>query len=74
MVFTRDEALRLKEAAEREFGKLPGIRGLGIGERCLRVYVVSDAAKRLLPATFQGVSIEVVVVGDVTAQRSVGGR
>lgn len=44
-----------------------GIVGVGLGEHCLRVLVKTDDDIKHVPAVIDGISIEVVVVGQVDA-------
>ena len=58
----------IKAAARTELGQTPGVQGFGIGDRTLRVYIHNQEVEQRLPASFQGVPIDFVVTGDVTAQ------
>ena len=58
----------VKAAAKAQFGNLDGVIGFGIGDHVLRIYVRNSKVRERLPAEFQGVPIEVVVTGDVSAQ------
>jgi hypothetical protein len=49
------------------FGGRAGVRGLGIGDGCVRVYVSDAGVARGLPDEVDGVRLESVEVGDVTA-------
>lgn len=59
----------IKAAAKAQFGKVPGVEGFGLGDRCLRTYVRNEQVKTEIPSSFQGVDVEIVITGDVTAQR-----
>ena len=60
----------IKTAARTEFGLTPGVQGFGIGDRTLRIYIHNDDVRHTLPASYQGVPVDFVVTGDVTAQSS----
>ncbi|GGI07986.1 hypothetical protein [Egicoccus halophilus] len=69
------EARRLlaaKRTAREVLGARPGVRGIGIGDHCLRVYVVDAATGRQLPGEVDGVPLECVEVGDLRAQHRGG--
>ncbi|HSK23673.1 MAG TPA: hypothetical protein VK906_10875 [Egicoccus sp.] len=64
------DAARLRAAKEHAraiLGDWAGVRGLGIGDGCVRVYVSDAAVARDLPDEVDGVRLESVEVGDVTA-------
>ena len=54
--------------AKSQFGDLDGVVGFGIGDHVLRIYVRNSKVRERLPTSFQGVPVEVVVTGDVSAQ------
>jgi hypothetical protein len=55
-----------KEAAKRDFGSMPGIEGIGIGDGVLRVYVRDANMIDHLPQSCEKVDIEFVVTGEVS--------
>lgn len=57
----------IKAAAKASFGGLRGVEGIGIGDRALRVYVLSADVAENLPKEFQGVRVDVIVTGRITA-------
>lgn len=57
----------VKAAAKEELGQVQGVQGVGLGEGTLRVYVQNPDVREQLPAEFQGVPIDFVVTGDVSA-------
>jgi hypothetical protein len=57
-----------KALAKERFAQVPGVQGFGIGEHEVRVYVRSQEVKDQLPERIDGVPLEAVVVGDLTAQ------
>ncbi|MBE9179816.1 hypothetical protein IQ268_14695 [Oculatella sp. LEGE 06141] len=59
---------RLKQLAKQQFGQQPGVLGVGIGERSLRIYVRSSDVCSQLPGEFEGVAIDCIVTGDITTQ------
>src|SRR5437016_4097677 len=58
----------VKAAARSQFGDLEGVVGFGIGDQVLRIYVRNAEVGKRLPVEFQGVPVEVVVTGEVSAQ------
>jgi hypothetical protein len=57
----------IKAAAKSQFGGMRGVEGIGIGDRALRVYVRSQDVADDLPKEFQGVRVDFVVTGPITA-------
>jgi hypothetical protein len=60
----------IKAAAKRQFGHIEGIEGFGIGDNTLRIYVTDASMRDRLPIEFQGVPVDLVVTGEITAARS----
>ena len=56
-----------KRAAQATFGSLPGVEGFGVGDGTIRVYLRSRETEQLLPSVFDGVPLELVVTGDISA-------
>ena len=54
-----------KETAKRDFGSMPGVEGIGIGDGVLRVYVRDANVKDQLPRSCENVDLEFVVTGHV---------
>ena len=54
-----------KEAAKRDFGSMPGVEGIGIGDGVLRVYVRDANVKDQLPRSCENVDLEFVGTGEV---------
>ncbi len=46
---------------------IDGIEGVGLGDGVVRVYVRDEDVARQLPAEIDGVGLESVVVGEITA-------
>lgn len=57
----------VKTAAKAQFGQTPGVEGFGIGDGTLRIYVRNADVRKQLPSEFQGVPVDFVVSGDITA-------
>ena len=57
----------VKIAAKAQFGQTPGVEGFGIGDGTLRIYVRNAEVRKQLPSVFQGVPVDFVVSGDITA-------
>src|ERR671938_15641 len=57
----------IKAAAKSVFGGMRGVEGIGIGDRALRVYIRSLEVADNLPKEFQGVRVECIVTGPITA-------
>ena len=55
-----------KHAAKRDFGDMPGVEGIGIGDGVLRVYVRDANVIEQLPRSCEDVDLEFVVTGDVS--------
>jgi len=64
----------IKAAAKAAFSEVSGVEGFGIGDQSLRVYVSNSDVSRELPREFQGVEVECVVTGDISAQPGSGHR
>lgn len=63
---------RLRDAkahAKERFAQVDGVRGVGIGDRCVRVYVSNLGLREVLPSTIDDILLELVEVGDITAER-----
>ena len=64
-----------KDALKKQLGAPSWLRGVGViagaGGMCLQVGVaeMNDEVSARIPATVEGVSVQVVEVGDVVAQR-----
>lgn len=56
---------KLKKELRTELKDVPGVKGFGIGDNVLRVYIQNEAVKELLPKEFHGVRIEFVLSGEV---------
>lgn len=57
----------IKAAARNQFGNCPGVEGFGLGENSLRIYIRNTDVRRQLPTQFQGVPVDFVVTGEITA-------
>ncbi|HEV7243085.1 MAG TPA: hypothetical protein VGQ36_27910 [Thermoanaerobaculia bacterium] len=55
-----------KEVAKRDFGSMPGVEGIGIGDGVLRIYVRDANVIDHLPRSCEKVDLEFVVTGDVS--------
>ena len=62
------EMRAIKAAAKKQFGHIPGIEGFGIGENTLRIYVRDASVRDCLPASFQGVPLDLIVTGEIRSQ------
>jgi hypothetical protein len=63
------EQLRLaKREAQRRLADHDGVEGIGIGDGCLRVYVRARLAAGDLPTEVEGVRVECIEIGTITAQ------
>lgn len=60
----RDAKVRVKDELVTS---IDGVEGVGLGEGVVRVYVRDESAARQLPAEVDGVALEVVIVGEITA-------
>ncbi len=69
MAFSNVSIQNVKAMAREQLGGLDGVEGFGVGDRVLRIYVRDSTVRDRLPQTFQGVAVEIVVVGDVAGQR-----
>lgn len=67
MVMTLQQLRHAKAAAKRDFGSMPGVEGVGIGDGVLRVYVRDANVIGQLPRSCEEVDIEFVITGDVRA-------
>ena len=56
-----------KATAKAALRSIEGIQGFGIGDQTVRVYVRDTAVARQLPSEIAGVTVECVVVGDISA-------
>jgi hypothetical protein len=63
----------IKAAAKATFGGMRGVEGIGIGDRALRVYVLSADVAENLPKEFQGVRVDIIVTGKIIAYDNEGG-
>jgi hypothetical protein len=66
------ELKELKEAkahAKASLGHLEGVQGFGIGDDAIRAYVRDTSCADALPDDVNGVPIEVVIVGDISAAK-----
>lgn len=62
------EQLRVAEReVQRRFADRDGVEGIGIGDGCLRVYVHARVASGDLPTEVDGVRVECIEVGSITA-------
>lgn len=62
----------VKAAARSQFGDFPGVEGFGLGENSLRIYIRNAEVSRRLPSQFQGVPVDFIVTGDITASPAPG--
>jgi hypothetical protein len=58
----------IKRAAKEKFGHIAGVRGFGIGDHSLRIYVISTDTREKLPTMFKGVRVDYVITGDIVAR------
>jgi len=70
MPHTQTDMRAVKCAAKAQFGATPGVQGFGIGHGTLRIYVQNAEIRSQLPATFQGVPVDFIISGDITAYGS----
>jgi hypothetical protein len=54
-----------KKVAKRDFGGMPGVEGIGIGDGVLRVYVQDADVIGRLPRSCEAINIEFVISGEV---------
>lgn len=59
---------QVKAAAKDQFGRQPGVLGFGLGERSLRIYVRSAEVCAQLPNEFQGIPVDCIVTGNISAR------
>jgi hypothetical protein len=57
----------VKAAAKQQFGDIQGVEGFGIGDQRLRIYVRNSSVRHSLPDQFNGVPVEIVVTGEISA-------
>lgn len=57
----------VKKAAKVAFGNMPGVGGIGIGDGVLRVYVQDAGVIEQLPRSYQGIDLEFVITGELSA-------
>ena len=57
----------IKTDAKLQFKGVPGITGFGLGDKTLRIYVTNQKVREALPDVYQGVPVEFVVTGNITA-------
>lgn len=57
--------LAVKKQAWEEFAPVQGVEGVGLGDKRLRVYVRNAEVGRQIPATYHGVEVDVIVVGQI---------
>lgn len=62
-----DKLRAAKQAAKAAFGHLAGVQGFGIGAEAIRAYVRDTDVAKELPKEIDGVDVECVVVGEITA-------
>ena len=67
MLSAQTDMRAVKTAAKAQFGQTPGVEGFGIGDGTLRIYVRNADVRKQLPSEFQGVPVDFVVSGDITA-------
>ena len=66
------DMLAIKAAAKHYFGPLDGVEGIGIGDRRLRVYILTEHVAKDLPREFQGVPVDYIVTGEIKLYGSKG--
>lgn len=64
---SRESMQSIKAEAKRHYSHISGVKGFGVGQNSLRVYVVSRDAASQIPQIFRGVRVDVVEVGDIVA-------
>jgi hypothetical protein len=57
----------IKAAAKSLFSHIDGVEGFGLGENSLRIYIRNTKVRDALPSVFQGVPVEFVITGEITA-------
>ncbi|NUQ00468.1 MAG: hypothetical protein HUU35_11505 [Armatimonadetes bacterium] len=57
-----------KAEAWRRYGQDLRVSGVGLGEDTVRIYVADESVCEELPRELLGVSVEVVVTGEISAQ------
>lgn len=58
-------AVKMFTGKEGRYDK--GFTGFGIGNQVVRVYVLNDEASKRVPATIEGVPVEIVLIGEIRA-------
>lgn len=61
------DLFQVKAAARDELGRIDGVKGFGVGDGSLRVYVQDAEVMQHLPSSFRGAPVECVIVGTVHA-------
>lgn len=59
---------KIQSEAIKQFKNIIGVEGIGARDNLLRIYIRNPKVKEQLPQTFQGVDIEFIITGDITAQ------
>lgn len=57
----------IKRAAKSQLSQIPGVEGFGIGDHSLNIYIHDADVKNQLPSEFQGVQVNCVVTGEISA-------
>ncbi|WP_052665675.1 hypothetical protein [Nitriliruptor alkaliphilus] len=65
---TIEQLRAAKQEAQRRFGQQDGVEGVGIGDGCLRIYVRTQPATHALPEELDGIRVECVEIGTITAR------
>lgn len=64
---TDDELRAAKAAAKAQCGGIDGVVGFGIGDGTVRVYLLDQRAVEHLPPAVNGIPLEPVITGEITA-------
>jgi hypothetical protein len=57
----------VKREVKRQFENLPGVEGFGVGDGVINVYVSNPEICSKIPATFQGIPLNLIKTGIIEA-------
>lgn len=63
----RPNVIAAKAEAKKYLADRPDVLGVGIGDKCVRVYLKDDEGRLGIPEQFKGVPVEFIISGRIEA-------
>ncbi|MDX2033585.1 MAG: hypothetical protein SF339_23110, partial [Blastocatellia bacterium] len=71
-IFIFQPQTRVKLKAKRDYGRIEGVQGFGIGDGAVRIYIRDESVKSKLPSKIGDTRVEAILLGRVVAAPAEG--